>query len=281
MTGITHHTPAVAVGRIPKLSYNEDHDVDDASIAVAKLSDHNKANHDSLDIDADTLDGHDSAYFAVSGSVDAQTLDTLDSADFEQVTNKNVAEGYCPLDSSGLVPTANLPSIDAATLQGESVAEIQAGVEVGGGESAVYGEITQLLLGIDTPQGWHICDGTNGTPTIDTTSQGTITIMYVGGEFESMTARDITIVDETSAVITTECKDLSGNIITKIEDGTPFKMFLTNTDTEDPKAVLVELFRDSDDVEIMNLYDITVSASGTAEFTLVQYIDCTWHIYLD
>ena len=45
MSGITHTTPAGGVGvKIPKSSYNEVHTIADASIPIAKLSDHTKAN---------------------------------------------------------------------------------------------------------------------------------------------------------------------------------------------------------------------------------------------
>jgi hypothetical protein len=65
------HTKVTALADDPAYDvssneWNDDHTIDDASIAIAKLSDHNKAANDALDIDADTLDGNDSTAFAVA-----------------------------------------------------------------------------------------------------------------------------------------------------------------------------------------------------------------------
>jgi len=80
-----------------KSQYDRDFDgkVDADAIAnhqhsVTDLLDHDKAAHDVLGIDADTVDGqHASA--------------------FELVANKGVANGYAPLDANAQVPVANLP----------------------------------------------------------------------------------------------------------------------------------------------------------------------------
>ena len=50
MTGITHHTKAVVGATIPKLCYNEVHDIDDLSISLGKISGHTKEAHDALGI---------------------------------------------------------------------------------------------------------------------------------------------------------------------------------------------------------------------------------------
>ena len=63
------------------------------------LTDHNKATHDALGIDADTVDG-------------------LQGSDLEQVANKGVANGYAPLDANAQVPVANLPdAVKTSNLQ--------------------------------------------------------------------------------------------------------------------------------------------------------------------
>jgi len=51
---------------ISRDEWNEGHEIVDASIPVAKLSDHTKPVHDALAINADTLDTHDTAYFATA-----------------------------------------------------------------------------------------------------------------------------------------------------------------------------------------------------------------------
>ncbi len=66
---------------------------------VADLTDHNKATHDALGIDADTVDG-------------------LQGSDLEQAANKGVANGYAPLDANAQVPVANLPdAVKTSNLQ--------------------------------------------------------------------------------------------------------------------------------------------------------------------
>lgn len=60
-------------------------------------TDHTKAAHDLLNIDADTLDGQN-------------------STDMEHVANKGIANGYAPLGADLKVPTANLPASVAGGL---------------------------------------------------------------------------------------------------------------------------------------------------------------------
>lgn len=55
-------------------------------------SDHTKAAHDALNIDADTLDG-------------------LDSVAFEKVANKGAVNGYASLDGGGKIPSTQLPAL--------------------------------------------------------------------------------------------------------------------------------------------------------------------------
>jgi len=66
-------------------------DVHVDSISLSKITGHDKAAHDALNIDADTVDGYH-------------------AGDFEKTANKGVADGYCPLDSNALVPLSNIPS---------------------------------------------------------------------------------------------------------------------------------------------------------------------------
>jgi hypothetical protein len=73
-----------------------------ADILYVREDEHDKALHDGLDIDSDTVDGeHASA--------------------FEHVSNKGAASGYAPLDSDSRVPTANLPASLAGGLSYEGL----------------------------------------------------------------------------------------------------------------------------------------------------------------
>jgi len=58
---IKHTTPYTKpnnpIYEISKNAWNEDHSIDDGTISIIKLSDHNKASHDALGINADTVDG--------------------------------------------------------------------------------------------------------------------------------------------------------------------------------------------------------------------------------
>jgi hypothetical protein len=57
-----------AINKISALSYNEDHDITPDTIANT-LSDHNKAAHDALDIDAGTVDGVHSSSIIKDGDI--------------------------------------------------------------------------------------------------------------------------------------------------------------------------------------------------------------------
>lgn len=143
MTGIKHHTQAAVPAKIGWATYNEEHD---AGEIADVLTDHDKAAHDALGIDADTLDGHDSAYFAVAGAVDAQTLDTLDSTDFVLVADHTKA-------------AHDALNIDADTVDGSHAADFAVaakGVTNGdshdhsGGDGAQINHTTLSNIGTNT-----------------------------------------------------------------------------------------------------------------------------------
>jgi hypothetical protein len=114
-TGIKHTVPYTGT-KLPNTEYNAVHSIDDASISISKLSDHTKTSHDSLGLDAATLETHASNYFATSDHThtpvvgDADTVDGHDSTYFaiadhthtnmEVTTNKGAVSGYCGLDTT-------------------------------------------------------------------------------------------------------------------------------------------------------------------------------------
>jgi len=65
----------------------------------------------------------------VQGSIDADTVDGEDASAFEHVSNKGVANGYCDLDASALVPLARIPSTltgkDADSVDGYEGADLE------------------------------------------------------------------------------------------------------------------------------------------------------------
>lgn len=283
MSGITHTTPAGGRGvKIAKSSYNEVHTIADASIPIAKLSDHTKANHDSLDIDADTLDGHDASYFAVAGvgvtGGDTHNHDGGDGAQISHTTLSNIGttthadldihvaasaphSGHAILDEDGKVPNSNLP--------------------FGYGETKLWNTALN-----DVPAGWHVCDGTNGTPDFSLVepqaSTDTAYIMYIGGEYTAMTARTIHVTNNLGANTDATLEDMATNTITAIEDGSPFTLVLKNTSGSTVYPTITCL-RSSDDYQIMKIgtykgYLTLPSGGDDIYLQLVQYVDCTWVI---
>jgi hypothetical protein len=61
---------------------------------LGTITGHDKAAHDALDIDADTLDGNDSAYFATATSVSDHTGDTSDAHDASAISILDTAGQY-------------------------------------------------------------------------------------------------------------------------------------------------------------------------------------------
>ena len=108
--------------------------VDDAAgIAESKLSlnypthpklhaaDHGSGGVDEVSLDASQITTGTLSLDRIPSTLtgkDADSVDGYEGADLEKVANKGVANGYCPLDSSGLVPQANLPAIDADKVDG-------------------------------------------------------------------------------------------------------------------------------------------------------------------
>jgi hypothetical protein len=126
--GIKHAVPYAGT-KLPTTEYNAVHSIDDASISISKLSDHTKTSHDSLGLDAATLETHASNYFATSDHThtpvvgDADTVDGHDSTYFaiadhthtnmEVTTNKGAVSGYCGLDTTQKIATAYLGGVGA------------------------------------------------------------------------------------------------------------------------------------------------------------------------
>jgi microcystin-dependent protein len=108
--GIKHHTPYPGTS-IPAESYNEIHDVDEASLSIAVLSDHTKEAHDALGIvagDASTLETHASNYFATADHThtagDSTTLDGIDSTGFA-LASRGVPTGSIFQFAGAVAPT--------------------------------------------------------------------------------------------------------------------------------------------------------------------------------
>ena len=108
--------------------------VDDAAgIAESKLSlnypthprlhaaDHSSGGVDEVSLDASQITTGTLSLDRIPNTLtgkDADSIDGYEGADLEKVANKGVANGYCPLDSNGLVPQSNLPDIDADKVDG-------------------------------------------------------------------------------------------------------------------------------------------------------------------
>jgi hypothetical protein len=138
----------LALGTTGKVLRSNGTDALWAALACADLSDHTKAVHDALAINADLLDGNEATAFAVAAkgvtngdthdhlggdgaqinhtslaSIGTNTHTQLDThlgaaaphSGHELTANKGVASGYCDLDGSVLVPLARIP----ATLTGK------------------------------------------------------------------------------------------------------------------------------------------------------------------
>ncbi|RLC76478.1 MAG: hypothetical protein DRJ03_28590, partial [Chloroflexi bacterium] len=101
---------------------------DSAGIAESKLAlnypthpklhaaDHGSGGADEVSLDASQITTGILSLDRIPNTLtgkDADTVDGYEGADLEKVANKGVANGYCPLDSNGLVPQSNLPDIDA------------------------------------------------------------------------------------------------------------------------------------------------------------------------
>lgn len=183
---------------------------------------------------------------------------------YEQQANKGEASGYAPLDEDSKVPNANLP--------------------FGYGETKLWD--TDLN---DIPSGWHVCDGTNGTRDMSAiepqASTNTKYIMYIGGDYTSMTARTINVTNSSESYLSYELTDPFGNTITTIEDGSPFNFKVTNIDSGHALYLEIICTRDSDDYEIFHLNRVTLDEFGIElpdgyyiNFILSQYLDCTWTI---
>jgi hypothetical protein len=61
---------------------------------LGTITGHDKAAHDALDIDADTLDGHDTAYFATATSVSDHLADATDAHDASAISILDTAGQY-------------------------------------------------------------------------------------------------------------------------------------------------------------------------------------------
>ncbi|MGI4941758.1 MAG: hypothetical protein ACRYHQ_14555 [Janthinobacterium lividum] len=103
----------------------------------------------------------------VSGSAWAQSIATMPSGyvsggiDVVTKSDVGVANGVAPLNSSGLVPTANLPASSIAATASASTA-----ITPTGGTSTTLGNITSTLTRVDTPE----AHGSVGNGTTDDTA---------------------------------------------------------------------------------------------------------------
>jgi hypothetical protein len=196
---------------------------------------------------------------------------------YEQQTNKGANSGYCGLDSTGLVAASNLGTgTDVATkfLRGDQTF-------VSAAPAPSYGE-TKLwnITKNDVPNGWHVCDGTNGTEDLSASnpSVNSVYIMYIGGE--TVTARTINTITTGMAENTTLMlkEPVLNETITSIEDGAVFKLVITN-DSGGAVALEVWCARNSDGYTLFYVDGISISDSNTANVHVTQYVDCTWSIF--
>jgi len=114
----------------------------DARISASSVQQHiDKTYVDSLNVDADTLDGND-------------------SSDFEQVANKGVAGGYASLNGSGVIPNSQLPAL--AITETDVVADITArdSLTVEEGDVAIVTDAS-ADPNVDSGSATYIYDGTS------------------------------------------------------------------------------------------------------------------------
>jgi len=71
--------------------------------SIADLTDHNKAVHDALDIDADTVDGSHAAAFEVAGAVTAHEGEDDPHTQYQKESEKGAASGYASLSDGSKV----------------------------------------------------------------------------------------------------------------------------------------------------------------------------------
>lgn len=78
----------------------------------------------------------------------------------EVTDNKGQPNGYADLDNDGLVPVAQIPPLTMLTIPSDIIVRC---------DSA------------HVPSGWHICDGTGGTPDLSaqTITSGLISYVYI------------------------------------------------------------------------------------------------------
>ena len=219
-------------------------------------------------VDADTLEGSTKAevqtHAPASHGNEAHSNTFITSSalsGYEQQSNKGAASGYAPLGSDSKVPEANLPEITSATY----------------GETKLWNKTKN-----DIPTGWHECDGTNGTEdlSLSNPSSDTVYIMYIGGEYTSMTARTINVTNNLGESSSYGLNDPFGNRITNIEDGSPFRLTIYGI-TSGTVYPIVTCTRISDDYTITQVYTISLTDGSNTSLVLVQYVDCVWTIVDD
>ena len=126
MAGIKHHTQALNPGKIPKMSYNEEHDVDDFSISLSKLLDHNKAVHDALGIAAATATSATTATNATNAT-NAVNADKLDNWHLQGIIDFVYAQMGYVYESLNEMWNA-IESARSKTIRGSSSGFVQNGM---------------------------------------------------------------------------------------------------------------------------------------------------------
>jgi hypothetical protein len=183
----------LALGTSGKVLRSNGSDALWAALACADLSDHTKAVHDALAINADLLDGNEATAFAVAAKgvtngdthdhvggdgaqinhtglsnigtnthaqVDTHLAASAPHGGHEATANKGQASGYCPLDASVLVPLANIP----ATLTGKNADQVD-GCHAGVAANDVF----KILAAIASGDIFYV----NATPNIARLAKGT------------------------------------------------------------------------------------------------------------
>lgn len=168
--------------------------------------------------------------------------------------DKGASEDYAPLDENSKVPTANLPILY--------------------GETKLWNKTKN-----DIPLGWHECDGTNGTEdlSLSNPSTDTVYIMYIGGEYTSMTTRPLSVTNNDETNFKYALLDSSCNVLTSVEDGSPFNFFITNLDAANPHFLEVIGLRHTDNYQIAK-FAVLLAASESLELTLTQHVDIDYTI---